>query len=995
MALQLIYTSAPRLLQAGRTGFGTVAAHPGIPSWLVGEIERASQFSRVPGLDSARVVVRHMVFGQGDRVHHVLSRIQDAGADYTGRTNHIAHHFVFTAAEAAKATALGVTPVDVLAFLESHKLWQTAWDGEPRLLGDDTLLPVESIPKTITLPAETSHWGALVPGRPECAAILAPGKTSEACWIVYPQGWRDAIVYAMGESLALHSNPWGVSFANDLQPTDNEQQIAWRGIPADSPLLQKAQSSVRPCIDLTNPSALAFQPVPEFVEEARTGKKPQPKSRPAPLAAKSRQKSEETPAPAIALLSKSNERPRRNPYALPLVVIMGILVLALGVGGGIWGYDLYSKDKAMNEKIAGLKSEISQHLHGRNDVPDLSSFKNLDELETLFEFLKEISKEDIARSEESLGKLREFSQEWTRWREFCNDLLDEKKEASKAKNLNDLYAKASQGDVLTDEQRNQFQTLTKTLYPEDEKWENAVKAVIFLKNPDADQFIAWMKKREMPETTNGLNLNDQVLKKIHQIKIDEYNQNIADISEENQFRDSLTKHLNDWPQGSEQRKFLEEYLGPEVVTNSSQTMISISEKFENLKLEPPKSLESKLHEDSESKKLGRGDYLSEVALPPIYIVNKNQSKLFFIPTGKQKWRLLKSDKLLWGDFNSSFDVWDNEEGATHFPKSEIESKQFVVYKKDEESRAILEWFVINFDTLLNPNNDFKKIVDISNNDLTLKKDFLIFLNRLYKNKGTRYPIAWSLKYESILFKNYNLNKKEINFGLGEIKIALGDYIASIHSEEKLIQSEFYKKKADLDKLTNDLFQKSDKFKEKFPLNQKKFANWEEFAKAIKEKIAKAEKEKLEVKTFKEVFLNNGAKKIDDFLSKYADLKQKDQFLKSLSRMDAEVKKWFFFEKDNWSEESQKSFKEQFDHESFKKLHGDIANLERQISGLKDNKSLEERRSQLSAVKSSIKANLNFYLEEADTDPFLTTEVTIPYLPERSADSNTPSLPPTP
>jgi hypothetical protein len=374
MALQLIYTSAPRLLQAGRTGFGTVAAHPGIPAWLVGEIERASQFSRVPGLDPARVVLRHMIFGQGDRVHHVLSRIQDAGADYTGRTNHIAHHFIFTAAEAAKATALGVTPVDALAFLESHKLWQTSWDGEPRPLGDDEILPVESIPKTIALPAET-YWGALVPDRPECAAILAPGKTSEACWIVYPQGWGNAIVYAMGESLALHSSSWGVSFANDLQPTDNEQQIAWRGIPADSPLLPKAQSSVRPCIDLTNPDALAFQPVPEFTEEARTGKKPQPKSRaPAPLAAKSQTNSEETPAPAIALLSKTKEGPRRNPYALPLAVMAGILILLLGVGGGIWGYDFYSKQQDIREENERLRSEILQQVTGLKKPPDLSKF---------------------------------------------------------------------------------------------------------------------------------------------------------------------------------------------------------------------------------------------------------------------------------------------------------------------------------------------------------------------------------------------------------------------------------------------------------------------------------------------------------------------------------------------------------------------------------------------------------------------------------------------
>jgi hypothetical protein len=103
MAQQLVYTSSPRLLQAGRTGFGTVAMHAGIPSWLQSEIEGFSQFSRLPGLDPSRVILCHTIFGQGDRKHHVFSRIQDCGADYTGRTNHIAHHFIFTAAEIAQA----------------------------------------------------------------------------------------------------------------------------------------------------------------------------------------------------------------------------------------------------------------------------------------------------------------------------------------------------------------------------------------------------------------------------------------------------------------------------------------------------------------------------------------------------------------------------------------------------------------------------------------------------------------------------------------------------------------------------------------------------------------------------------------------------------------------------------------------------------------------------------------------------------------------------
>jgi hypothetical protein len=278
MAQQLVYTSSPRLLQAGRTGFGTVAMHAGIPSWLQSEIEGFSQFSRLPGLDPSRVILCHTIFGQGDRKHHVFSRIQDCGADYTGRTNHIAHHFIFTAAEIAQATKLGVTPIDVLAYL-NHGLWKTAWSGDPAILEPDEELAVISIPNnTLSLPA-IAYWGHLCPDHAEYAAVLAPGKLSEACWLIYPTGWSEPIIYALGESLLLHTNPWAVTFTNNLQPTDNEQLFSWRCIPSDSPLLEKATSSVRPCIDLSNPLPFLSGVPNEFLEQARTGKKPLPKPR--------------------------------------------------------------------------------------------------------------------------------------------------------------------------------------------------------------------------------------------------------------------------------------------------------------------------------------------------------------------------------------------------------------------------------------------------------------------------------------------------------------------------------------------------------------------------------------------------------------------------------------------------------------------------------------------------------------------------------------------
>ena len=130
MAWQLIYTSAPRSLEAGRSGFGTVARHRAISPLLVSAIERASQFSRLPGTDAGRVIFSHRIVAVAGGRFHVLSAIRDAGADYTGRTNHIAHHLIVDPREIAQLGPDGPSPADVLLAMQ----WVTSWNETPRFL---------------------------------------------------------------------------------------------------------------------------------------------------------------------------------------------------------------------------------------------------------------------------------------------------------------------------------------------------------------------------------------------------------------------------------------------------------------------------------------------------------------------------------------------------------------------------------------------------------------------------------------------------------------------------------------------------------------------------------------------------------------------------------------------------------------------------------------------------------------------------------------------
>lgn len=268
MALQLIYTSAPRLLQAGRTGFGTVAKHPAIRGALQSEIERFSQFSRQEGLKPDRVIFQYRVIPISGAVFHVISRLKDAGSDYTGRTNHIAQHVIFSSAEAHTAAVAGVTPADVIFNLNARSFWCDSWHTAPIEFGPAEEIAITSIKPAISLPA--TYWQGLT-GTPASAAILAPGQTAESCWVIYAPGHADELLALLGESLLLHPNPWRISFANEFQPTDRVDEIAWRGIPSDSPVRITAEQSVRPILDLTNPATL-LPPVPEFKSIASFGR---------------------------------------------------------------------------------------------------------------------------------------------------------------------------------------------------------------------------------------------------------------------------------------------------------------------------------------------------------------------------------------------------------------------------------------------------------------------------------------------------------------------------------------------------------------------------------------------------------------------------------------------------------------------------------------------------------------------------------------------------
>lgn len=134
---QLIYTSAPRLLESGKTGFGTVACTKGMPKPLISYLERISTFDRAAGI---RGLDYYTTYRMGSALFHVFTHVEDCGADYTGRTNHLAQHFVAEEGSQEAAMLQSSTPAAVMKALADK--WLREWNSQPGYLPEPAAAPV-------------------------------------------------------------------------------------------------------------------------------------------------------------------------------------------------------------------------------------------------------------------------------------------------------------------------------------------------------------------------------------------------------------------------------------------------------------------------------------------------------------------------------------------------------------------------------------------------------------------------------------------------------------------------------------------------------------------------------------------------------------------------------------------------------------------------------------------------------------------------------------
>ena len=193
MTFELIYTSAPRGLRAGASGYCTVAQTRGMREDLVAALERRSLFTHEPKGDSP-IYYSYRILSLAGTNWRVLSRAKDAGLDFTGRRHYLVHHLVLETSE----ELTGWQPAEILLGWSG---WRDSWSGTPVQLegprNADLCLPLARI----GLPAR--EWKR---------------QTGDAGWAASagqmpsPVGWQSAglssteMLRLMGESTALMEN---------------------------------------------------------------------------------------------------------------------------------------------------------------------------------------------------------------------------------------------------------------------------------------------------------------------------------------------------------------------------------------------------------------------------------------------------------------------------------------------------------------------------------------------------------------------------------------------------------------------------------------------------------------------------------------------------------------------------------------------------------------------------------------------------------------------
>jgi hypothetical protein len=197
---------------------------------------------------------------------HVLSRIQDAGLDFTGRTNFLAHHLALSPEEIRQ---FPTPPV----ILRDWPGWAKSWTREPTSLENEDWSALVSLAGKSSVPAQTWHR---VTGDSVNGYGLLEARVG-ATFRVDDQ-MDETVLGLFAESIELlevrdarrdfHAAALQYTFTTSMQEQDNPADFRWRCIHADNPAANRFAGP--DCRNLS--SVRAARSTEEEASFARTGR---------------------------------------------------------------------------------------------------------------------------------------------------------------------------------------------------------------------------------------------------------------------------------------------------------------------------------------------------------------------------------------------------------------------------------------------------------------------------------------------------------------------------------------------------------------------------------------------------------------------------------------------------------------------------------------------------------------------------------------------------
>ncbi len=258
----MLYTSAPQGLRHGSRGFCTVLTTAGMPINVISKLEAISSYRHLNQGSGRRpadnpVAHSHQRVALAGQTVSVLSRVADYGADYSGRTNKLAHHITIDPAEMAAAGPAWV--------MRQRTLFRTEWLGHCETPSAGPAIPRGDQPPRVCSAwknvAGDAGWGGVV------AEAVASGG-SEPLWIVYPLDSHDWVLEMMDEAISLlpPAMRWRATFSTFAVNIPPDVDCKIRCVPAGTNEARFAVSGGK-AIDLTRSPAITT--ASQWVERAR------------------------------------------------------------------------------------------------------------------------------------------------------------------------------------------------------------------------------------------------------------------------------------------------------------------------------------------------------------------------------------------------------------------------------------------------------------------------------------------------------------------------------------------------------------------------------------------------------------------------------------------------------------------------------------------------------------------------------------------------------